>query len=74
MTNVEFEKCACQHCESEQSPNAIMCYACEYTDCWKDLRNDRLFRRGYFANKAQQCDTPDSVGRASNRFSNITVT
>ena len=53
MTNVEFEKCACQHCEGEQSPNAIMCYACEYTDCWKDLRTDRLFRRGYFANKAE---------------------
>ena len=59
---VDFEKCACQHCNGEKSPNAIMCYACAYTDCWKDLRNDRLLKRGYFAVKAQQGDTPDSVG------------
>lgn len=52
MTNVDFEKCACQHCNGEKSPNAIMCYACAYTDCWKDLRTDRLLKRGYFAVKA----------------------
>ncbi len=49
---MENEKCACQHCQSEQSPNAIYCYTCNYTDsCHKEVRNDWVFRRGYWKDR-----------------------
>lgn len=45
-------KCACQHCDYEKSPKSKYCYSCNYIDsCHKEVWQDYLFRRGYYADK-----------------------
>ena len=56
MEKIEIAKCACQHCDSpvaDMSNPTIKCYACFYTkSCQVELREDWIFRRGYYAEKA----------------------
>jgi hypothetical protein len=53
MEKIENETCACIHCENVSIDNSKCCYACFYTkSCQVELREDWIFRRGYYAEKA----------------------